>query len=870
MPMLDFVTHRLTNGLTLTLTHLPSLRRSAAFLWVRCGAAYEEESEYGVAHFLEHLCFKGSDHLAPGEFDRRIARLGGSDNAFTSYDYTAYFVELPHEHLGEALALLCEITLRAKIPQDYFEEEKGVVLEEIKMHRDLPLSWLEDQHQKTLLGGTPWAHPILGYEKTLAPLTPEQVRSFHRCHYTAPRLTLSVAGPGSPEEVLELAEESFGRVELAPTWQPEPQADFSSLSKVEATLHPKPVQATYLLLSTLDPTPPSLSRMVKLGFLTEILAGSFSSRLNQELVEKSQLATEVSLDRSVHPPGSVLTLTLITDQTEKTPRLVERALKVLGEVAREGVREEELERVRKGELASLAFARESASTMASRVGWWKLIHNLRSLEDLIDLVGSVTTDEIGELAAELFSPRRSWVLTGLYPQGERMPQVELDLSPLHASTSSTSRQPTSPDQWEVELENGLKVIYRHAPGTQSVAISLGTSSGLPHEPIPGLTTLMANTILKGTEEKSAVEISQIFEQMGTSVSCTAGTHHTVLSTRTMLGDLPRALSTLAEILSGATFPPAEVEKERWEMEAERRQRLDSSLSVGLRKLRELAFAGYRLGRDPLGEEESLARITPNELRAWANNLFQPDGLRLVMVGGEPDGEAVLAEAGEVLSQLELGVATLRPSPEPDPPDELGKRYHHETFQREQLMIALAVPACPLDHPDYPRWKLLASYLGDHMNSRYFRILRSEQSLAYSVWGNLIADRRVGIFYGAILTSREKGEVALCGLAGELAKAVAGELEEDYLTEARDHIVESLRVAFESNPAKAGMMEGLMAQGLPLDFYERLREEVARLDPDQMRQFLAGMRLDDFLVVSVGPSPIEGACDLVWEELSRTL
>jgi len=184
----------LPNGATCVVADIEQSTLTCIDFWCKGGSLCEMEEEEGMAHFLEHMIFKGSKNLKEGEFDLKIESLGGSSNAATGLDDVHYHVLVPPEKIEEALKLILELLLFPKIEQDAFEMEKEVVLEEIAQNIDQPDEIIYMKLLKECLTPHRYSKPILGDEKTVKNINPKQMKLFHKNHYVGKNCTLCIAG----------------------------------------------------------------------------------------------------------------------------------------------------------------------------------------------------------------------------------------------------------------------------------------------------------------------------------------------------------------------------------------------------------------------------------------------------------------------------------------------------------------------------------------------------------------------------------------------------------------------------------------------------------------------------------------------------
>lgn len=345
------------NGLTLLVRENPAVPLVTADLWFRQGSADEPEALRGVSHFLEHMVFKGTQRLAPGEYDQRIENLGGELNAATSNDFTHYYVTVPSRHFEEAFRDLAEVTTRPLLDPGEFEREKLVVIEEIRRKQDTPRAFLYEMAMENTYRSGGYKHPVLGYVEVLEPLTRDQMAAYHRAHYRPEKLTVAVAGDVKAADVIAIverelggwnpppADEAAGPVSLPPGVNSREGAEYEWGLRRE--WH-KDVREAYLLLVFPGPglAPQEQEETLTADMVTHILGGTHASRLWQSVRERQRLVSSVSIGNFTLR-GRSLTMVSATLEPQNTGAAIEAIYKEIERFARRGPTEEELQRARK-------------------------------------------------------------------------------------------------------------------------------------------------------------------------------------------------------------------------------------------------------------------------------------------------------------------------------------------------------------------------------------------------------------------------------------------------------------------------------------------------------------------------------------------
>ena len=423
------VTHfTLENGLEVVV--IPDHRAPVVthMVWYRVGSADEPQGEAGIAHYLEHLLFKGTKDLEPGEFSKIVRRHGGQDNAFTSRDYTGYHQRISRDNLDLVMGLEADRMVNLKLTDQDVATELAVVLEERRSRIDNdPQSLLSEQIGAALYTAHPYGKPIIGWMPEVSKLTREEAMDFYRARYTPSNAIVVVAGDVTADEVRDLAEKHYAPLKNTAdpgprvrTPEPEPIAA-RRVQLIDARAGSPVIQRSYLAPSYTTAQP---GEAEALEVLAEVLGGGSTSRLYRSLVVQSRSAVAAGasysgdgLDSStfgiyaVPAPGSDITK-------------VEAELdSVLAEVVTDGINEVELERARNRLIASTVYALDSQYGLAYMFG--VALTNGRTVEDVLtwtDRIEAVTGEDVKAAAEKVLRIERS--VTGVLLPEEPERQAE--------------------------------------------------------------------------------------------------------------------------------------------------------------------------------------------------------------------------------------------------------------------------------------------------------------------------------------------------------------------------------------------------------------------------------------------------------------
>lgn len=401
----------LANGLTLIVK--PDRRAPTAvhMLWVRVGAMDEVDGTSGVAHLLEHMLFKGTARLAPGEFSRRVAAMGGRENAFTGRDYTGYHQQIPAGRLDEVMRLEADRFANNRWPDEEFRREIEVVKEERRLRiEDSPRSMLYEVISGTAFLASPYRRPISGWMSDLDAMTPQDARDFYQRWYVPANAAVVVAGDVDPAQVLRLAERHYGSIpaRAAPARKPRAEPPQAGVRRVE---HKAPAEQSYVALSYKVPQLRSFEpgaeadEALALTVLAAVLDGYSGARLDRALTQgEDRVADSAGAGNGLWGRGPQLFTLDGVPAPGKTPEQVEAALRAeVARVAREGVSESELQRVKTRWIAAEVYKRDSVFSQARELGtFWSWGLPLDAAERLMDRLKAVTAQQVQAVAGKYF------------------------------------------------------------------------------------------------------------------------------------------------------------------------------------------------------------------------------------------------------------------------------------------------------------------------------------------------------------------------------------------------------------------------------------------------------------------------------------
>jgi zinc protease len=405
---------QLDNGVTFIHQEIATTPVVVADVWVRAGAIREPNPWFGMAHFLEHMIFKGTATLAPGVFDENIENRGGVTNAATSYDYAHYTLTTAATYLEDTLPHLGELLLNAAIPEEEFERERDVVLEEIRQAEDDP-DWLGFQSLiQSVYPQHPYGRSVLGTEQELMQQSVEGMRCFHGAHYQPENMTVVVVGGIAEKPALELVNrtfENFGDRTHCPQFEPVVQSAISGIRRQE--LHLPRLEQARLTMAWIVPGVEKLRSAYGLDLLSVLLAEGRTSRLVRDLREELQLVQGICANLSLQRDSSLFTINawLEPEELEKVEALICAHLEDLQNVK---ISNAELARTRRLLCNEYAFSTETPNQLTGLYGYYNTIAKAELSVTYPQQIQSFDAQELQQLAKDYLSPQ-DYAVTVLRP-----------------------------------------------------------------------------------------------------------------------------------------------------------------------------------------------------------------------------------------------------------------------------------------------------------------------------------------------------------------------------------------------------------------------------------------------------------------------
>jgi zinc protease len=406
----------LDNGMKIIVKEDHRAPTAAHMVWYRIGSMDELNGTTGVAHALEHMMFKGTTSLKPGEFSARVAALGGRENAFTSKDYTAYYQQIEKSRLEAVMALEADRMANLVFDKDEFSREIRVVMEERRLRtEDQASARVYEALNAAAFVAHPYHHPIVGWMDDLEHMTVEDAKAWHDRFYAPNNATMVVTGDVDAQQVKTLAEKYFGKIatKSIPVTRPQNEPLQQGVRRITVKA---PAENPYVALAFKAPTLRDVEKdddVHALEVLSAVLDGYDNARLPARLVRTERVANSVGASYSSNARGPVLFVLDGTPAAGTTTEQLEKLLRAeVQRIAQEGVTEAELKRVKNQLIAGQIYKRDSVFGQAMEIGVMEMTGiSHKQIDRIIEKLGQVSAKQVQAVAAKYFNDDQLTVAT---------------------------------------------------------------------------------------------------------------------------------------------------------------------------------------------------------------------------------------------------------------------------------------------------------------------------------------------------------------------------------------------------------------------------------------------------------------------------
>ena len=813
----------LANGLTVLIKPDRSAALASVQVWVRTGSIHEgTQLGAGLSHYLEHMLFQGTTRRSGREISATVQANGGYINAYTTFDRTVYYIDLPSERLEVAVDVLADAVLHSTLPAEEVEKEKQVILREIAMTRDDPDSRIWESVFATAFREHPYRQPVIGHRDVFAAADREALLAYYHERYVPNNMVVIIAGDVDVDLARAVVERHFGeapRSRLAPVLVPvEPlQLGPRILRLAEKVEIVRGIMA-WPIPGLTDPVAPALD------LLAVVLGGGDSSILWQEIREKRRLVH--TIDASSWNPGSsglfCISFTCDAGGRAAAETAIQSLVASLGKQGAFDARQ-----ARKAYRQSVVGEINTCKTMsgqASRLGMAEVVvGDLEFSGTYFERLGRVGPSDLVRAVREHLVPGR---LIAVSSEPE-------SAAPPHGAAQSSAA--TRPDFELVRLPNGARIAYqvdRRLPNLHFRLIALG-GPVCERSDRRGSSALLATLLTKDTRRRSAAEVAHRIEEVGGSFSSFSGENTLGLMAEVLPGDAELALGLISDAALEPAFKGSALAIERDAQLAGLREENDDVVASARKLLRRKFFGKHPMALSAQGDSEGVSSTGASDLAQLWDRLLVGPGV-ILSVAGDFEPNSLIPKMKAFLGRVPRGTA-IAAGPAFSGPAEVGDFV--ETQPREQAIVMQAFPGAVIDAPDFYAAEV-ADELFSGMASRLFERVREQKGLAYFVRSGRITGRSAAMFFFMAGTQPGKEQEVVAEIDAEIARVASGDISQEELRRCQVRLKAGHRKMLQTNSSRA-MQAALDAlQGRPVNHWKDYDALIDTVGIGDVAQFAA--------------------------------
>lgn len=790
----------LPNGLKVLLKSNRSVPLVTFSIWYKVGSRNEIAGQYGLAHFLEHMMFKGTKKLKKGEISATIQGLGGVYNAFTSSDGTAYYETISPKYLEKVVEIESDRMKNSILDQNELNLERTVVLSELEGDLNNPASCLDQKVRELAYEISPYKHPTIGYEKEVKNINFEVMQEFYKKFYNPNNATIVLVGDFNETAALNLITRYFGKIKN------DTDSIYDSIPKEKEQIKEKRTiikkAGSFKILEIVyHVTDVKDNDIYSLNILEEILIKGKKSLLKKKLIEKG-FATEVSGGTEANrDPGLFQIVVSLTPKT--THKKVEGIiLSEIDKLIHPPPSKKEIEGAINRIKASYLFGLDGTYNQALNIGYFEIINTWKQSQFWIDKISKVTQEDTARVLNKYFKKQNRTIgyFIPKLQKGEKYEALPISIGTTHnykkASTlEKTQTFTTNLFKYEkIHLQdNSDLLLYKdiNLPITYISGVIKGGSSLLPKDK-EWYCQLITRTLEKGSKKYTKEEIEEILDNTGSQINFSCDEESFKFTLASINDNLSKSIDLLFDILMNPSFPKEEFEKEKEKLTAEINESRDNTSENASRRFSQIIYSkDHPYYSNTFSEDISLIKkIDIKKIKDIHNSLIRKNKAIITLVSN--------LNGNELINQINDSIDAGKPKEkgEIDIPDTLLRENPKtETIVLKDKMQSdvFLGHAGNLKRTDPDFYKMnIANYIlgGSSLSSRLSKRVRDNAGLTYTIYSYLNTSHgkgEFGIYFGSNNTNVDK---AIELTKDELKKFVKNGITEEELKRAKASLIDS--------------------------------------------------------------------------------
>lgn len=785
---------KLDNGQTVVIQEVKNNPIVTIDTWIKTGSIDEDDSNNGVAHFLEHLFFKGTKNHESGEFDQILETKGAITNAATSKDFTHYYVTIPSKDFDLAMELHGDMMLHPLIPRNEMEKERKVVLEEINKDLVSPTRILQENLNSMMYTTHPYKRKVIGRSDVIETITRDQVLNFYNAHYSPSNMITIVVGDVDTNHALERIKEVFNAEYKKQTKTIYPKE--SQLTSQQKKVEYIKTESGYMVIGFRG-TPINDNDSYALDVLSTILGDGRSSVLNQVLKEKKRLAFSVDAGNSTFRDDGIFYISA-NFEPEKCKQVQSAIFDEIKNIQDKGVSDEQLSLAKNIIERNTYYSRESITNIATEIGYtMALTNDIKFYDTYLDKIKSVSKDEVKRVANKYLGENRSAVSIILPESSKNIPVANkiqnLGTAELISESNGTQKY---------HLSDGATMLYTPNSSNDIIAISIYAKGGQLLDKIAGTANLTAATMMKGTKNYTSLELSQVLEDNGIKIVPSVGADAFSITVLTTKDEYDKTMELLNEVVNNATFDDYEIEKVKSDKLSAIKTNKDVPIKQAIEEYRDMIYKNTPYSISSKVLEKNIQNIKKSDIIEYYNKIFNPKNI-VISINGNIDKDKTIQDLNKIFEPKADSQTFDYKIYDSKIPRITAPRTNTIKMPTETAWILLGWQTDGvLSEKDYATLQVIDSILGTGMSSRLFKELREQEGLAYQLGTGYSPNVLRGSFMMYIGTNPATLEKSKQGLFSEIEKLKTEYVGDKELKDAKEKLIGNYVIGLETNLDKA--------------------------------------------------------------------
>jgi len=851
------------NGTKVLFADLPGIPSGTVQAWFRAGSALEDSKNHGIAHFLEHMFFKGTKKRPGSKMAKDVESYGGEVNAFTSFDYTCYYINSPQTHILKSTEILLDMVSNPSFLNSELIPERGVVLEEYRRSQDNSNQYAFQLLQEKIFSKG-YAHPILGKEKDITKFTRQQIVNFRKKFYTRENFMLIVAG-----DLKNNQQKLMKTIEQFPIPKGK-ENQFSSLhlnKKSHSLIHKKDVTMAHFSMVTEGlPISSQLSPSEDLAICC--LGQGESSRLYKGLVLNKNIANRVSSSTLFMNKGSAHFLKVIYPH-ENQGKVLEQLYKVIEDLYHNGFSSKELDRIKNQYIASKVYEREHIESMAFSLGYGFAQYNdLDGDKKFINQINKVTVEQANsafrnivkrtihvnqQVSLKEDDKKYKVAMDQFLAKVKKLGQSKSKLEEKMSKGPKVLKSSYDPVISCFGLKNDSKLLYRHNDMTPTFVLQCYIKGGLSEETerTNGSFNLISSLLTSGHKNLSRENLKMLLEEKSASLHGFSGKNAYGLMMHGQSKDFEVLSDLFFNSLSIPSFNPDDLKHEKEIVKRSLQSFYDEPTRILFRNVSEEFFPGHPYSYISLGTDKSQKNLTRSHLLdlhqqqiAKGNMVFTfcGDINQEVILKKMTQNNFNITDTVKVSNKIKKSTIHYKFSP---------KKIHH-SIDREQTHLFYGLPTKDISHKHHLSLKILTAYLSGQ-SSELFTDVRDKKGLCYvaqPIHFNALEGGYWGIYMASTPTKVTK---AIESLDKIIHKMTTKGLSKSEFNRIKVMMKGQNLINVQTNEDYAGIYSVPLLQGMGLDYYHIGNDKIDQLTIEEFSRDIQAFFKKGLALFTVGPN-----------------